>query len=92
MQRMAEEGKTHREIGETLGISEDAVRKNLNAIREYGTKRDAQAGWTEEDDAILIQGRKDGLTGQALTALFPDRSHGTVLNRLHALRAKGLVR
>ena len=94
-----EEHKTLYEIADTLGLGVTTVRDNLIAIDNYQPQTRPAHGWTEEEDERLIAARnpvcdddgnmiRQGLTGHELTALFPDREHGTVLNRLHVLRGQ----
>nr|QNO42303.1 hypothetical protein OEDCDHIP_00020 [Methanosarcinales archaeon ANME-2c ERB4]QNO42465.1 hypothetical protein LBOOMNCC_00018 [Methanosarcinales archaeon ANME-2c ERB4]QNO43003.1 hypothetical protein ABGNOHFO_00022 [Methanosarcinales archaeon ANME-2c ERB4]QNO43138.1 hypothetical protein LNNHMJAE_00013 [Methanosarcinales archaeon ANME-2c ERB4]QNO45728.1 hypothetical protein GCLFFNCO_00007 [Methanosarcinales archaeon ANME-2c ERB4] len=87
-----EKHKTLQEIADILHIGKTTVRKNLIAAEAYTPLRRKSPAWTEEEDARLIRIREEGLTGQELTAKFPERQHGSVLNHLHLLREQGRVR
>lgn len=47
--------------------------------------------YTAEEDAIILEGRKRGMTAQQIADQLDGRSKMSVYDRMHSLRAKGLI-
>jgi hypothetical protein len=88
MIRLRGKRKTLKQIAKTLEIGVTTVRMNLIEAGAYTPLRRQYAEYTEEEDELLLQGRKEGLTGQTLTAQLPGRNHKSTLNRLYVLLRK----
>ena len=48
--------------------------------------------WTEEEDAMMLKLRNEGLTGREITAMMPERTYSAVRTRLAVITSDNLNR
>jgi len=89
LRALLREGRTARAIAEAMGRSEKSVEWRVHELG-LSTRR----YWSEEEDRIVLEGVREGLSARAIAALLPGRTRGAVKVRAWKLtgRARGFAR
>ncbi len=72
-------------------ISSGVVYRHLKA-QGIDSNRKTSIPWTEKENAQLIAGREEGLTGQELYDVIPTREPMAIKSRVQKLRREKVIR